>query len=65
LKSMPYCFAGAAAPQRNVKMIARQSLAKILAAADKADEEDAAIRAALHVALRGIREFAALSRNSH
>ena len=35
-------------------MIAKQSLLHILAAADKADAEDVAIRAALYVALRGI-----------
>ena len=37
-------------------MIAKQSLLQILAAADKADAEDVAIRAALYIALRDIEE---------
>jgi hypothetical protein len=37
-------------------MIAEQSLLQILAAADQADAEDVAIRAALYIALRGIDE---------
>ncbi len=41
-------------------MIAKQSLLQILAAADTADADDVAIRAALYTALRGIEEnFAA------
>jgi hypothetical protein len=42
-------------------MIAEKNLAQILAAADKADEEDVAIRAALHIALCGIKAFAAFA----
>jgi hypothetical protein len=46
-------------------MITKQSLLQILAAADKADDEDVAIRAALYIAFRGIEEdCAALSRDS-
>jgi hypothetical protein len=49
---------GSMAPgrKRTVKMIAEQSLRQILVAADQADAEDVAIRAALYIALRGIEE---------
>ena len=42
-------------------MIAKQSLLQILAAADKADADDVAIRAALYIALRDIEEDFAVS----
>jgi hypothetical protein len=37
-------------------MIAKASLLQILAAADKADADDVAIRAALYIVLRGIKD---------
>jgi len=45
-------------------MITKQSLALILAAADKTDDEDVEIRVALYIALRGMeKDFAAFSGN--